>query len=173
MEFYKGLVFIGAVELPELEDGQSQIVPVKYEGVTMACIFLDGSGSVDNIEICTEVEGELQGLTPGFWKNRGLRAGHWEATGYNPNDLNSDVFLIGPDITLRQALRAKGNKRGQALLRHSVAALLNASHPAINYAYTEPEVLDWTLVAWDLGDLKDIEDLKDDFDEANNAGFDF
>lgn len=173
MEFYNGLVFIGAVELPELEDGQSQVVPVNFPGVTMACIFLDGSGSVDNIEICTEVEGELQGLTPGFWKNRGIRAGHWDATGYSPDDLYSDVFLIGPDITLLQALKAKGNKQGQALLRHSVAALLNASHPEINYAYSDTEVLDWTLVAWDLGDFDEIEDLKDDFDDANNAGFEF
>jgi hypothetical protein len=72
---------------------------------------------------CTE------GCTPGYWK----QPHHLDSwVGYSPDDLFSDVFGVGPDITLLDALWARGGGVN-ALQRHAVAALLNAAHPGVDY----------------------------------------
>ena len=69
-------------------------------------------------------------------------------------------------MNLRQALKARGGGVN-ALLRHSVAALLNAAHGEINYAYSVAEVIDLTRQAFATGQY---EAVKNQFAAANEAG---
>ena len=88
--------------------------------------------------LCREVEGE--GCTPGFWKNH---LTHWVPTGYSPDDIFDDVFgcdIFGDDTTLFEA--ASPEITHNTLAAHGVAALLNASHPGVNFGLTVGEVID-------------------------------
>jgi hypothetical protein len=88
----------------------------------------------------TPTPGGGEGCTPGYWKNH-LSA--WAATGFNPADDFDTTFgvdLFSPDITLQQAVRAKGGGV-KKLARHGTAALLSAAHPSVNYPYTISEVI--------------------------------
>jgi hypothetical protein len=81
-----------------------------------------------------------QGCTPGFWKNHadaGTYPLAWPLTPYSPNDDVETVFGVDlppayDTMNLLGALNAGGGGLN-ALLRHGVAALLNASHPDIAY----------------------------------------
>lgn len=73
-----------------------------------------------------------QGCTPGYWK----RPEHFDSwVGYDPNETFVSVFPVAgfpdPDMTLLEALSAKREdfRSGEeaALVRHAVAALLNAT----------------------------------------------
>ncbi len=81
-----------------------------------------------------------EGCTPGYWKNH-LDA--WDATGYNPSDDFDTTFgvdLFDPDITLDDAIRAKGGKENR-IARHGTAALLSAAQPDVDYPDTEAGVI--------------------------------
>jgi hypothetical protein len=135
-----------------------------------------------------------QGCTPGYWKNNPKDGpdpddlNDWPSP-YLPTDLISSVFTNLPsefydldgeqgEDTLMDALKYHGGPglRGAVrnLMRHAVAALLNAAHPCINYQISTPQ-----------GVINAVEDLFDDptppsrwqvlslknnFDEWNNAG---
>lgn len=77
----------------------------------------------------------LAGCTPGFWKqSQHLRL--W--TRYSPNTLFSRVFDNAfPGKTLLQ-VASNGGGGLNALGRHAVAALLNASSPDVNYGFATP-----------------------------------
>jgi hypothetical protein len=119
---------------------------------------------------------DLEGLTPGFWKTHSHygpapEAG-WAATGYDPDDSYEAIFgvdVVPGDLTLLQALQSNGGGIN-ALLRHSTAALLNAAHPNINYAYSESQVIAFTQAAINSGNANQIEQLKNEFDFQNNQG---
>ena len=103
------------------------------------------------------------GCTPGYWKQRH----HFDSwVGYAPDELFSTVF--GADasnaMTLLKALRAGGGGE-KALMRHSVAALLNAS--SLDYAYSSAEVIAMVLGAFADGDFERVKDL---FEAANEVG---
>jgi len=120
-----------------------------------------------------------EGLSPGFWSTHS-RFGPapeklWPATGLDPDDSYEAVFGfdvpgISGSYTLHDALTHPGGSLNQ-LLFHSTAALLNASHPDINYAYTVDEVTSLTEKAIADGGSA-IDDLKDEFDLQNNKGAD-
>lgn len=81
-----------------------------------------------------------EGCTPGYWKNH---LGAWPPTGYSPSDdfdttFGVDFFLMNK--TLLEALNAGGGGVYR-LGRHGTAALLNAAHPDVNYAYSVAEVI--------------------------------
>ena len=92
-----------------------------------------------------------EGNTPGFWKNH-LDA--WESTGYSPNMLVGDYFVIPAslsglaDDTLLQALNYRGGRgfegKARILLRAAVAGLLNNDHPDVNYIFTYGD-LQWLV----------------------------
>jgi hypothetical protein len=88
-----------------------------------------------------------EGCTPGYWKNH---LDSWE--GYSPEYSFNTVFgaSLDPDLTLLEALKARGP--GSELLRHSVAALLNASNEGVDYALTEAEV----FAAFDASDASTL-----------------
>jgi hypothetical protein len=88
--------------------------------------------------LCRHEEGE--GCTPGFWKNH---LTHWGPTGYTPDMIFDDVFgceIFGDDTTLFEA--ASPEITHNTLAAHGVAALLNASHPGVNFGLTVGEVFD-------------------------------
>lgn len=113
-----------------------------------------------------------EGRTPGYWKNHTLA---W--TDYSPDDSFSGVFGIlsvqEEGLTLEDALNLNGGGIN-ALSRHAVAALLNASDPDINYPASVDEITGiFTIVslAADEDWLDDwIEETKDILDYWNNLG---
>ncbi len=90
-----------------------------------------------------------EGCTPGYWKNH---TGSWPPTGYSTSQHVHSVFSavnvyypnLGDD-SLWQALSYGGGSGNQGaaeiLLRASVAALLNASHPSVSYPRTAADVI--------------------------------
>jgi hypothetical protein len=91
--------------------------------------------------LCREEE-EGEGCTPGFWKNH---LTHWIPTGYSPNDIFDEVFdcdppIFGDDTTLLEA--ASPEITHNTLAAHGVAALLNASHPGVDFGLSVGEVID-------------------------------
>ncbi len=84
--------------------------------------------------------GPPEGCTPGYWKNH---HDAWPPTGYSTGDDFDTTFgvdLFDPDITLGEAIRAKGGKENR-LARHGTAALLSAAHPDVGYPLSVAEVI--------------------------------
>jgi hypothetical protein len=89
-----------------------------------------------------------EGCTPGFWKNH---VGSWAATGLTPGRTAGSVFTAAsafPSLasrTLLQSLQGGGGSgtigAARILLRAAVAALLNASHPQLDYPRTPTDVI--------------------------------
>ena len=107
---------------------------------------VDGDGCSAN---CT-VERGADGCTPGFWKQDHHR--HlW--TGFDPDEIFSDVFGVGPAITLFEAVNLRGGGANR-LMAHAVAAILNASNPDVNYAFSIAEIIALVQDAFATGDFK-------------------
>lgn len=127
------------------------------------------SGTV-SVEFITRLEdGGTEGCTPGFWKNH---LDDWGPTGFDPNDDFDAVFgvdLFDPDITLDDAVNAKGGGV-KKLARHGTAALLNAAHPAVDYPLSVAEVIA-AVQAGDLGDIPDFNELSSTCPAVNGNSF--
>jgi cysteine-rich repeat protein len=118
-----------------------------------------------------------EGCTPGYWKNKTFA---WDPTPYDPGMLVRDVFTLPAmfdsigDTTLRAALRwSSGDlpiEVAENLVKHAIAALLNASHPDVAYSYSAGEILAAVNAALAVGDPTEMDDLHMDFDSANNDG---
>src|SRR5215217_2888062 len=118
-----------------------------------------------------------EGCTPGYWK----QPQHFDSwVGYTPSQSFETVFNV--DVTLRgegqttyatptllQALGANGGGVN-ALARHAVAALLNASNPDVEYAYTTAEVIALVHNAIASGDPAQIAEVQALLAAANEAG---
>lgn len=120
----------------------------------------DPSGQLVAIALQRTTRGD-EGLTPGFWKNH---LDEWVT--YSPEDIFSDVFGVGPGITLEAAVNAKGGGE-KALLRHAVAALLNAVHPDIDYALTPAEVIALVANAYATSDFESAKDILAGYNETD------
>jgi hypothetical protein len=112
------------------------------------------------------------GCTPGYWKNH---TEDW--VGFAPDQLVSDVFSNAGSLgsmTLLSALSAGGGSSLTAakalLIHHAVAALLNSTHPDVDYAFTTAQVIAWTSEALASTDRDAILSLKNLFDAENNRG---
>ena len=88
-----------------------------------------------------------QGCTPGYWKNH---TDSWPPTGYSTSQTVSSVFAQSTlyPAGIASLLTALGFGGGpgldgaaEILLRASVAALLNASHPGVSYPRTPLSVI--------------------------------
>ncbi|MFB3787144.1 MAG: DUF4114 domain-containing protein [bacterium] len=122
---------------------------------------------------------DYEGCTPGYWKNH---LDSWVATGYSPTEYVSDVF--GDDLpsilddlmgkTLLQALSFGGGSGvtggAKILLRAAVAALLNASHPDVDYPYAPQEIIDDVKDALASNNRTTMLTLAAELDSANNLG---
>ena len=120
-----------------------------------------------------------EGCTPGGWKNRLVRIGAWDATGYATTDMVNDVFdapAAFDNTTLLDALKGKGGSsfddKVEILLRAATAALLNASHPGVEYDLTAAQVISQVNAAIATGDNTAVTDLADTLDDWNNQGCD-
>ena len=108
-----------------------------------------------------------EGCTPGFWKN------HPEvwvgfATGQTVGSVFTGFSSALSSLTLLQGLSTGGG--GEiALMRHAIAALLNAAHPSVDYPLTTAAIIAMVNAALASGDDDEIESLKDMLDRANNA----
>lgn len=144
----------------------------------------EGSGALDDLEICRQEEVGEEGCTLGYWKNHtgqgpGNQANAWAATGYETDDQLDDVFDIpgtlefDGDETLLDALSFSGGSDATAaarlLLKQAVAALLNASHPDVSYGMTTDQIISDVNDALATEDRETMLALKDKLDELNNA----
>jgi hypothetical protein len=103
-----------------------------------------------------------EGCGPGFWKNH---EDDWETTEYSLGDDFDTTFGVDyfdPDITLSDAIRARGGGL-KKIARHGTAALLNASSHAVEYDFGTDEIID----AVKNGDV----DFLLDYNELSAAGF--
>ncbi|UCG54608.1 MAG: hypothetical protein JSV32_08550 [Dehalococcoidia bacterium] len=107
-----------------------------------------------------------EGLTPGYWKNH---IEDWAAAGYATGDSFATIFGVTASGTLGDAVKAKGGGEN-ALMRHAVAALLNAAHPDVDYGLTEAEVIAIVQGAYAPGG--DFEDAKNTLEWYNELGGD-
>ena len=94
-----------------------------------------------DIGLC-EKKGEEDGgdgCTPGFWRNH---LNHWNDTPYSPDDSVNDTFgcnLVGDDdLTLGEVIDAP--QTYGTLAFHAIAALLNSTHPGVDFGLDSDEV---------------------------------
>jgi hypothetical protein len=118
-----------------------------------------------NSEIPTTGGGE--GCTPGYWK----QPHHFDSwVGYTQNQLFSSVFENAyPGKTLLQVLSANGNSAGEALGRHTVAALLNSANGGVSYDMSTSEVIAAFNTVFP-GNKNALNGLKDQFEDFNQQG---
>jgi hypothetical protein len=87
-------------------------------------------------------EDEGEGCTPGYWRQP-HHLDSWVPTGLDPSDDFDTTFgtdYFNPDITLFDATWLGGGGVDK-VARHGTAALLNALHPDVDYAFTAAEVI--------------------------------
>jgi hypothetical protein len=107
------------------------------------------------------------GCSPGFWKQEHHFA-FWPAA-YPREGVVAEVFVMTPPEaapTLLEALE-EGGGGVSPFLRQAVAALLNAAHEDIDYAYTVDEVLALVLSAFKTDSFDAVKDM---FEAANESG---
>ncbi len=118
---------------------------------------IDGDGCSAN---CT-VETSGDGCTPGYWKNH---MDKWGPTGLSTDDDFDATFgtdYFDPDITLGEAVWARGGGV-KKIARHGTSALLNASHPAVLY----PAGIADVIAAVQNGDVNALVDFNELSDEC-------
>lgn len=124
-----------------------------------SCFFIEDCKPIRTIDagLCKKEEEGGEGCTPGFWKNH---YSHWAATPYSPDDVFDSIFdcdIFGDDTTLGEAVHVEWTHN--VLAFHAVAALLNASHPDVDFGHD---------VSWVQDQVCDGD--KDDLADANEQG---
>jgi len=141
-----------------------------------ACDFNDPSAPSNCSNMCRFVD--FQGCTPGYWRQE-HHFGNWEF--YTPSELFSDIFgrtftveshpgggsrVTVHNPTMLEAVWADGGAL-EKLTSHAASALLNASGAAVDYAFSEAEVIAMFQSAYDSGDFEPTKNL---FANANEEG---
>jgi uncharacterized repeat protein (TIGR01451 family) len=125
---------------------------------------------------------KFEGCTPGYWKNHPER--------WNGNDIPKEDFVdefkttdtfntvfgvsttesgLSNNTTLLQALKLKGGGKN-ALARHAVAALLNASSDDVNYPFGPDKAIELYQAAVDANPNNGtVESVKNKLANANEA----
>ena len=161
--------------------------PDGYTGTDVQCVV---ELSIENLTASCEdpfvntPAGE--GKTPGFWKTHPELWDHTDNNlkfdkngfnGDNPALLNyftTDSFnaIFGTNLpnnpTLLQAISTGGNSNSQALVRHCVAALLNADNPFVDYPMTAADIIDQCGEAINSPGTADDAALKDILEDFNS-----
>lgn len=102
-----------------------------------------------------------QGCTPGFWR----QPHHFDQwVGYAPGDSYASVFGVDRSGSLLDNVTARGGGEN-ALARHSVAALLNASSPDVEYNLTVAQVIAAVQDAFATGEFEATKDELEGFNE--------
>ncbi len=118
-----------------------------------------------------------EGCTPGYWKNH---TDSWPPTGYSTGQTVQSVFsaaMAYPDqgsASLLEALDFGGGPGVtggvKVLLRAAVAALLDASHPGVDYPRTTASVISSVNTALASGSRDAMLTLANSLDADNNQG---
>jgi len=118
-----------------------------------------------------------EGCTPGYWKNH---TDSWPPTGYSPGQSLPSVFAQSaayPELASASLLDALdfgggGGVDGAAriLMRAAVAALLDASHPGVDYPRTPVQVISQVNSALASGDRDTMLTVAGGLDRDNNLG---
>jgi hypothetical protein len=159
-----------------------------------ACCLEDGSCEILTAEDCAAMGGEYQGdevsCDPnpcessqyqgcglGYWKNHLYS---WEPTAYTPDDLASSVFTypdelgLPSDDTLLDVLKYPGGSgalgAARLLLRTAVVALLNASHPDVNYPLSVDEIIQMVNEALATMDRRAMQEARHEINQGNGQG---
>lgn len=167
---------LAEVPIPITGDGNFTTLSIGVSGVEFIKVILKGSVAVDNVKVTIDQPPGEDGCTPGYWKNH---PDAWSATGYSMTQTVEDVFDV-PTLfnylgskTLLQALKFKGGpyKVGAAriLLRHSTAAVLNSSHPDVDYPLDTTSIINQVNSAL-TGSRNGMLSLKRQLDFYNNLG---
>jgi hypothetical protein len=143
--------------------------------LTTSTLNIDAGGDSGGIDFCFAPT-ELEGCTPGYWKNHPAA---WGPTGYSQGQTLESVFNV-PDslgmdnVTLQSALQGGGGSgltgAAKILLRASVASLLNAAHPGVSFADSPASVISAVNAALASGSRSTMLDLATELDNANNEG---
>jgi len=147
----------------------------KYQNITLKLVRNSNPARVWIHFFNLTDHGGYEGLTPGFWKNH---LDKWVE--YSPDQTIGETFSIPSELsnlsskTLLQGLEFGGGPTvedaAKILLRHAIAALLNAAHPNITYSLSENEILTQVNNALSSLDRDKMLSLKDILDEYNNLG---
>ncbi|MFL6192702.1 MAG: hypothetical protein ACJ75H_00915 [Thermoanaerobaculia bacterium] len=118
-----------------------------------------------------------EGCTPGYWKNH---TDSWPPTGYLPSQTVKSVFSqasIYSSLGNSSLLDALGFQGGSTLegaagnlLRASVASLLDASHPGVDYPRTPASIISAVNSALASGNRDTMLTLASQLDADNNGG---
>ncbi|MCE8556437.1 calcium-binding protein [Ruegeria pomeroyi] len=143
-----------------------------------AAVFAGEDRSITDTDLAHHYgmdQGNAAGLTPGFWKNNATEHGAsaWPTTSdgtliYTPEQTLDTVFDIPASyahlagVTLVDALDLNGGGEN-ALMRHAVAALLNATSAQVGYPASAPQVIAWTNEALLSGANTTLNSQKDVF----------
>jgi uncharacterized cupredoxin-like copper-binding protein len=158
----------------------TETVPAGWELTDITCDDTDSSGDtatgvasfvVDPGEtvrcVFTNTKDVDEGCTPGFWR-QDQHLQYWES--YAPTDVFDTIFgvnnTIKSDLTLLEGVWLGGGGEN-ALIRHAVAALLNAASSEVDYPYSEAQVIAMVQAAYASGDFTTTKNL---FATANEAG---
>ena len=125
-------------------------------------------------------ENGFEGCSPGFWKTDASKRDEaaWADTAFGPDELWEDFFDpvtlrvksgTPSDPTLEEALNAKGSKIN-ALAREAVAAILNDSHPEIDYPLDFDAIQDLVNAAVSDGSNIAIENAREALFPLNHFG---
>jgi hypothetical protein len=127
-----------------------------------------GQVAIDWIKLYGETPngGGGEGFTPGYWKNH---LEDWTGLLDPGADFETTFGIqlpsrVGGPLTLLEAVNKKGN-RINSLIRHSVAALLNALHPNVDYDLTPDEVIAIVQDGFASGDYRGAKDILEGFNE--------
>ncbi|MEW5800904.1 MAG: SdrD B-like domain-containing protein [bacterium] len=104
----------------------------------------------------------FDGCSLGFWKNH---VAYWSLTGFKTADSFNEVFDVEafrPDITLLCALNLGGGGL-KKLARQGTAALLNSSHPSVNFPLSTAEVIEAVRDAIVSGEYEPLATQLDDY----------
>lgn len=115
---------------------------INSEGCTGCRVYeCDKPDLTRDAGLCEKKGEDTEGCTPGFWRNH---LGFWDDTPYSTDDLVNDTFgcdLVSDDaVTLGEVIDAP--QTYGTLAFHAVAALLNATHPDVDFGLSADEVKD-------------------------------
>jgi hypothetical protein len=162
-------------------------VPVPQQGEVI-CVLDSEGNPIEASSTCSatvECRQQFTGCTPGFWKNNADKKKATAWTGYSPSQTVGSVFTIPDCIPGAADIRAKtllaamsdskyGNDLNGAtrkLIRHAIAALLNASSPCGLYPVDNPlEVIAMVNTALATCEVGPINRLHGTFGAFNEAG---
>jgi hypothetical protein len=153
-----------------LQLGQGDFV-VEQVDVRTVVVHSNVELHTDDVRVITRCGEQLgfKGCTPGYWK----QPQHFDSWSvYAQTDFYNTVFGVNafsPTFTLLQAL-AQGGGGINALGRHSVAALLNAVSPDVDYPITAAHVIALVQAAVASGDKNLIEATKNTLESYNTLG---